>query len=276
MFKRILRKKDRKSRYDFRRSAKEVGRWFSEGRGQALLAAEKSAIDLELENHFGYHLLEISVCENSRLSSASPVQHCFCLNPMFSHLEKGALAARLDAFPIESESLDIVLLHHVIEFAATPHQTLKEVSRVLIPRGHAVLVVFNRWSLIGIWKKILGLSANDRSQDFQSLSPQRIEDWCKLLDMEPVSIQHVYYGFPAGSGLVKKLFGFLESLGQRFGLPFGAVYILTLQKNLNALTPLKPDWRISAPRLGRFSAVQPLTGRVPSAPFSQQKKKVLH
>lgn len=277
MFKRILLKKNRSRRFRLQDSAPEVGRWLTEGSGQSLLEAEKAALAAELDHYCGYHLMEIGISDQLQFSSSSPIQHCFRLNPLGNTPAKSGLLGALQALPIESESIDLVLLHHVIEYSAYPHQVLREVSRVLIPRGHAVVVVFNRWSLVGLWKSLLGFSRNARHRNFSTLTANRLCDWSELLDMEPVSIQHLYFGLPVKSSLGKRACNLLESLGQRLGLPFGGAFILTLQKNVNATTPLKPEWRFdAAARFRGFGQSAPVPGSVPVSAVSKSGKKVIH
>ncbi len=51
--------------------------------------------------------------------------------------------------PFASQSLDLVVLPHVLEFAHEPHQILREVERVLIPEGQIIVTGFNPASLWG-------------------------------------------------------------------------------------------------------------------------------
>ena len=48
------------------------------------------------------------------------------------------IATRFRDLPIASNSIDLLLLPHVLEFSVNPHQILREVQRVLMPDGHAV------------------------------------------------------------------------------------------------------------------------------------------
>jgi ubiquinone/menaquinone biosynthesis C-methylase UbiE len=61
-----------------------------------------------------------------------------------------ALNLDFDALPFDSASLDLVVLPHTLELASDPHQTLREVERVLVPEGRVVIVGFNPASLWGL------------------------------------------------------------------------------------------------------------------------------
>jgi ubiquinone/menaquinone biosynthesis C-methylase UbiE len=45
--------------------------------------------------------------------------------------------------PLESASVDAVLLPHTLDFCAEAHRVLREVERVLIPEGRLMIFCFN-------------------------------------------------------------------------------------------------------------------------------------
>ena len=95
---------------------------------------------------------------------------------------KGARGARF--LPIESNSIDLVLLPHILEFSANPHQILREVQRVLVPEGHAIVCGFNPRSLWGV-RGLFG-SVKDEDYPWQGnfIARPRLKDWLTLLDFE--------------------------------------------------------------------------------------------
>ena len=54
--------------------------------------------------------------------------------------------ATAGALPIATESVDTVILPHVLEFVADRHQVLREVERVLKPEGKLFILGLNPWS----------------------------------------------------------------------------------------------------------------------------------
>ena len=56
--------------------------------------------------------------------------------------------------PFASQSIDLVVLPHVLEFSKEPHQILREVERVLIPEGQVIICGFNPVSMWGVRQKI--------------------------------------------------------------------------------------------------------------------------
>src|SRR5690625_7142418 len=67
------------------------------------------------------------------------------------------LAAQPEALPFETQSIDLILLPHVLENAYDPHQVLREVERVLVTEGRVIITGFITLSLWGMWVLIVGI-----------------------------------------------------------------------------------------------------------------------
>lgn len=60
------------------------------------------------------------------------------------------LVTDLQALPIHSESVDIIVMPHILEFSDNQHQLLREVERVLKPEGRLYYLGFLPLSLFGL------------------------------------------------------------------------------------------------------------------------------
>src|SRR5688500_86426 len=119
--------------------------WFETSLGQYLLEREQSHFDQAVGDVFGYNAMQIGFpqCDFLR-TNRMPLQFC-------AAVEHGAaLRASPEFLPIETNSIDLVLLPHVLEFSANPHQILREVQRVLMPEGQVMVCGFNPRSLWGV------------------------------------------------------------------------------------------------------------------------------
>ncbi|MDD1610089.1 MAG: class I SAM-dependent methyltransferase [Methylococcaceae bacterium] len=96
------------------------------------------------------------------------------------------IQAKAHHLPLQSDSVDMVILPHLLEFDAHRFQTMREVERVLKPEGLLVVLNFNPWSLWVryqyLWDKKM---ADSWSGHFMSRA--RILDWLKLLNFEVTS-----------------------------------------------------------------------------------------
>ncbi len=85
--------------------------------------------------------------------------------------------------PIQSESVDLVLVPHLIEFDVNRFQTMREIERVLKPGGDVIILCFNPCN---IWVRMQSLWNKKMSDSWRSyfVSRTRIADWLKLLNFE--------------------------------------------------------------------------------------------
>jgi len=89
---------------------------------------------------------------------------------------QGARKIRAKAYhlPLQCDSVDMIVLPHILEFDAFRFQTMREVERVLKPEGIVVILNFNPWS---IWKG-------------HFIRRTRIIDWLKLLNFEVTMVSN--------------------------------------------------------------------------------------
>lgn len=230
---------------DFEKVSQELTSWFESPLGQALLAEEQEALTHALQNQFGYFLLHMGVNDCQAMTQASRISHRFSLHPRsFEKSSPGALAD-FNQLPLPNDSVDLVLLHHLLEFSQQPHQVLREASRVLIPRGHLIILVFNPWSIWGWYGRLARLFSGKALWRHQYLGLTRTLDWLRLLEMEPVSVYRGYFRPPVPS-LVEHL-GWMETWGKKLRFPKGGFYMLVARKDQIPLTLIRPRWQKEKP-----------------------------
>ena len=219
--------------------------WLRSNLWHGLMQEERKCLDQALSCLFGYHLLELSVSSHFDLSSHSRINHRFRLSPMGTQTDDShiVLLSEFDRVPLASETIDVAILHHVLEYAERPHQLLREASRVVIPRGHVVIISFNPLSSIGLYKPFARYLGRRLHWRFHSLRLRRVIDWLRLLDFEPINVVQGFYRPPVQQpGLIKHL-SWLETWGRKLHLPFGGFYLIVARKDVVPLTPVKPHWQ---------------------------------
>lgn len=220
----------------------EISQWFGTPLGSAVLADEREDIDQALNCLFGYHLLQLSVCPKLDLGESSRISHRFALHPQ--HAENPRLSALADfhQLPLPQESIDVVLLHHTLDFSQNPHQLLRESARLLIPRGHVLIVSFNPWSLFGLGRWFARFFSRAAHWRHQTLRLGRVLDWLTLLDFEVVDVQQGFYRLPLQHLHALKYLHWLERWGKKLRLPWGGYYVIVARKDRVGMTPLKLAW----------------------------------
>lgn len=67
-----------------------------------------------------------------------------------AHLDGNFQQCEIEKTPFSDGSFDAILCINVLEFSQDPREVLTEISRLLIPGGHAVISTFNRFSPWGV------------------------------------------------------------------------------------------------------------------------------
>ena len=146
--------------------------------------------------------------------------------------------------PFASQSLDLVVLPHILEFAAEPHQVLREVERVLIPEGQLIVCGFNPASLWGARQMAGRLSgAPFLPRDGEFISLPRLKDWLKLLNMEVDRGHFGCYAPPCTTETWLNRYAFMENAGDRWWPYLGAVYMVQAVKRVKGMRLIGPVWK---------------------------------
>ncbi|MDP2227132.1 MAG: methyltransferase domain-containing protein [Moraxellaceae bacterium] len=222
---------------------KDFRQWFATDLGSYLLAEEDALLTQVLPDLFGYHALQIGQVVPRNLLISSRIRHCCIVDAALPVVEGlSPLRAEPEHLPFANNSLDLVLIHHGLDGAASPHALLREASRVLIPEGHLLILGFNPWSLWGVWR-LFRLPWGDLPWLRRPLSPQRLADWLTLLDFEVVGLESAGFAPPLTHDTIRRRFAWLETLGRRYWSQRGASYALLARKRLSCITPIEPRLR---------------------------------
>jgi SAM-dependent methyltransferase len=222
----------------------ELQYWFNGKLGHTVLAAERSRTSRILPDLFGYHILQVGELVDVHMLNSSRINHKIITSHAdYSGMGKSiSLLCKSDALPVASESMDVVLLSHLLEFADNPHQVLRETERVLIGEGHVIILGFNPWSLWGLWRLLLAWCERPPwSGHFIGLT--RLKDWLTLLDFEIIKTERFYFRPPLENMAIMQRLKFLEQLGRYCWPFFGGVYLLVAKKRVISLTPIKLQWQ---------------------------------
>ena len=224
----------------------QLQKWYASALGKQLFEDEKQILETSLPDLFGYFLLQCGCPEikaeklPGNWLKSSRVSCRICLDQLAHQtLDCQASPAQL---PMKADSLDIVVLPHILEFATNPHQVLREVERVLIAEGHVVILGFNPRSIWNLFRLFL-FWKNQAPWNGHFLTASRVMDWLALLGFDVVQRQGYFYRPPFQRVKLMKKMGFLEKMGRRLWPNFGAGYVIVARKRVETLTPIRPSWR---------------------------------
>jgi len=216
--------------------------WFQTPLGHYLLEKERAYLDEVTPDIFGFHALQLGMTDVDLLRE-NRITHKLRIGKE----DEVDVRAECQELPIATQSIDMVLLAHVLEFADEPHAILREVDRVMMPEGHLVIVGFNPWSLWGL-RSALGFSRHLHPWNGRFLSLLRVKDWLALLGFEVSAGRLIAYAPPFDRERWIRRFGFMEPAGDRWWAVGGAVYMLQAIKRVKGMRLITPAWQEKAAR----------------------------
>jgi SAM-dependent methyltransferase len=148
-------------------------------------------------------------------------------------------AARL---PLASQSVDLLVLPHILEFCADPHQVLREAERVLMPEGRIVISGFNPLSLWGA-ARFIGAHRQTFPWRGDFVGLMRLRDWLKLLGFDLDGGKFGCYAPPMRQARWLQRFRVLELAGERWWPIAGGVYVIRAVKRVVGTRIVTPNWR---------------------------------
>ena len=218
-----------------------IAEWITGPVGRYVLDLENQHLGRVLPDLFGYHLVQVGRLEHGDLTQSSRIHHRFLLwVDKNGPLPPGSVIAEPDSLPLATDSIDVIILPHVLEFAVNPHRVLREAERALIGEGHLVLLAFNPWSLWGLWRLALGWRRK-APWNGQFYGVARIRDWLSLLDFDLVSLDRFAFCPPLRRAIGR--LGWLENLGAALWPAFGGAMLIVARKRVLPLTPVRLRWQ---------------------------------
>ena len=247
---------------DFIDISTELESWYARDSGQHLLARTRQTLERLLDTAFGYHILQLGSTRGHSLLDTSPINHRIYAADRAG--EAVTLVTDPEELPLESDSIDTIIAHHSLDFAARPHQVLREIQRILTPQGHLLIIGFNPYSLLGISRNMRGLSRKSVWHGHSMVSESRLTDWLHLLGCEVQ--ERVWLGSVplAGRGRLRQWLAAADDWGNHHNLPSGALYIVHAIKQVSAVHRPRRHFRLSGERLiGMVPKPAAVAGRNP-------------
>jgi len=232
------------------RKQKDVQTWLDTPLGTYLLSQEQLLFDQIVADIFGFNALQLGFLQadllrNSRIPFA-----------LKSSETEGNLLCETQQLPIASNTMDLVLLPHTLDFSVNPQQTLREIERILMPEGHVLIAGFNPLSAWGL-RRFVSKQCSSSSALWHAhfLSALRIKDWLNLLGFEIVGTHMACHQLPVQSATWMQRFDGLDTLASRCWPMLGGVYCILAKKRVLGMRIIKPHWKHA--KLNRRLAVSP-------------------
>jgi len=213
--------------------------WLQTPLGAALLQQEIRVVEEALDGVFGEQCLQLgSWGENRTFMRFTRTQRC-CLIAE-SSIGAPCAVGQLHQLPVESDSIDAVLLPHTLDYSDRPHAILREVDRVLRRDGRVIILGFKPVGLWGLRRLIPGAGIPPGADHL--ISERRMKDWLQLLDMRIEGTSRYFFRWPLPGNKARGSNKW-ERRGQAWWPELAACYMLSAQKRVSTMTPVRPLWR---------------------------------
>jgi len=210
--------------------------WFGGPLGAMLLEQERAMVAQSLECAFGLHCLQIGGWgEPDGFLALARTRRSALIGG--AGTRGAALIAQPEALALQSDSVDVMLLPHTLEFAAEPHEVLRETARVLTGEGELLVLGFEP---LGGWSLRHAFTRGGFPPGLvRTIAAQRLSDWLKLLGFEVGAAERFLYVPPLASLQTGRARGVMERIGRRAWPRLSGAYLLHARKRVHSLTPIR-------------------------------------
>ena len=214
--------------------------WFATPAGEYVLRWEQAQFDSAVEDVFGFNAVQVGLPQCDLLR-----RNRIALRTRLGLESASDLLADSGTLPLATGSIDLVVLPHVLEFSADPHQILREAARVLMPDGQIVISGFNPLSLWGL-KRALGPGRKELPWCGHFIGLVRLKDWLQLLSFELNGGRFGCYAPPFAQAKWLERSACMEKAGDRWWPIAGGVYVVRAIKRTVGMRLVMPKWRREA------------------------------
>ncbi|WP_091936636.1 class I SAM-dependent methyltransferase [Propionivibrio dicarboxylicus] len=214
----------------------DMDEWLDSPQGRYIMTWEHARVTALVSDLFGYNALQLGLPQIRLLE-----QNRIPLRQIAGDTGPVDVLCDMHELPFSANSIDLVVLPHVLEFHDDPHQILREVERILIPDGQLIVTGFNPLSLWGLRRKLPGGKEDFLAQG-NFISVLRMRDWLHLLSFEVDRGNFGCYAPPFRHEHWLKRCHFMEAAGDRWWSFAGGAYVLRAVKRVRGMRLVLPGW----------------------------------
>ncbi len=213
----------------------EFCNWYQTTVGQAIYQQEQAFLQKALKQVHAWNILQMGYVswEDDFLTEEQKRHYVIVDRNRKTTAPVPVIQGALDALPVASKSMDVVIMPHALEFEPNPQQVLREAKRVLRPEGKLLFLGFNPRGLYRLFHyRLCGRKSIPWCGHF--ISQNRMHDWLSLLSFE---FESESYSF-----LPSRKFRQIETVVGKYTPSLTIGYSITAIKRTYTVTPITPSW----------------------------------
>ena len=175
---------------------------------------------------FGYYCLQIGLPEINFLQGNKIPNHYVLPHDIKTNLE---------FLPINSNSIDLILCPHVLEFTPNYHHILQECYRILIPNGKIIITSFNKNSLFNLF-----FAKNELIQNANFINLNTLKQQLHTLNFHIEGGKFLGHRLPINNATILSKLTFMDKIGDRWLPTLANNYAIIASKELVTPTFIQP------------------------------------
>ncbi len=213
-------------------SVDNTAQWHASALGELLVRSGADSIQRLLPRQYYRVTLQVAGPPDSGYFDSIESDVQYRIDDALVGVRNGVnVVADSEWLPFAANSIDLLVLSHVLEFSRDPHNVLREISQCVVPEGIVVIAGFNPHSMLGVRRKLVGVR-NSFLQEARLYSVLRVRDWMSLLGFESVAGEFVFFRPPVEQAARLERLNRLEMVGSRWWPGLGSVYVLVFRKKV--------------------------------------------
>lgn len=213
-------------------------KWYQQVSSSWVLKLESEEISRIIKNIDGVYLVQMGGSLDVTYSKKSQI---FMHIRFMSQFISGSILSVQTGWqelPLLSNSVDVIVLVHLLEFIDYPARLLQEIFRALKPNGQLIILGFNPWSLWGL-KKTFSRSIPWNGRFW---SRAQVKRWLTNFNYSILYSKTFCYGLLPQKKLGRKMRVLIETAGQLALPASGRIYVLVAKKKVYARIQSKILW----------------------------------
>jgi len=217
--------KERQLNKDYLDFSSQMYEWFMSDEGQSLRCIESALIEQVLSRVNGEHFCSVGFSEHIHQFSSTLMPYTFSLGSL--QLNQSPVHSDVHFWPVLSRSMDVVLLHHVLDWTRSPQRVLREATRALCPSGTLVVIGFNPLSVYSL-SRFFSAKHPNVCRKATWYSANVVIEWLDTLGFSCESVSFFLRRAPFKYSVSNPVIP--ASQGMLCSIPIGGIYMLVALK----------------------------------------------
>lgn len=200
--------------------------------GRYVLRNERILFNTHVAKIFGYYSLQLGL-KNINFLQGNKISNHYIIGD--------DIVANFEYLPIATDSIDLIVCPHILDFNNNYKNILFECHRILVPNGKLLISGFNKHSLFTLFGR-----KQEVLHDANIISLNVLKDDLVDLQFTIKSGKFFCYVPPIDNNATLAKLSWIEKVGNRWFPTLSSSYFLIVEKNVVSPTIIRPNLETAA------------------------------